>query len=101
MKDEPINIGDEKQTKKRKTKLDLIRERELEDMRFLLSIPQGRRTLWRLLAKYKLLKTISVYDAHRMAIASGYRDAGLWLLGEVETADKNGYLKLFKESQNV
>jgi len=34
-----------------------------------------------------------------MAAASGGRDVGLWILKEIEQADRNGYMKLIKEDQ--
>ena len=94
------DINNVKEVKKNKKKFQLLYETELEDIRFLLNYPQGRRFLWKILAHSKLVETISYHDPYRMAIASGARDEGLWLLGEIDMADKQGYMKIYKESLN-
>jgi hypothetical protein len=95
------DVGDEKQVQSKQNKFKLIRETQLADLHYLITTPQGCRVLWRILEAGKLLATISDRDSHYMAIASGKRDLALWLLAEIDEADKNGYMKLFKESKNA
>ena len=94
------DVGEKKQVQHRKTKAKLLAERELEELRWLLNHPGGRWFLWRLLEKCGLYETLSVYDPHTMAIKSGQRDIGLWVIGEIERANTKGYLLLMNESKD-
>lgn len=91
------DVGDQKQVKKKKKKHQLVREGQLEEIRHILSTPYGRRFLWRVLIQCGMNKTLSGQTELGMAIMSGKRDMGLWLLGEINEADKNGYIKLIQE----
>lgn len=92
-----FDVGDAKKVKKRKKKHQLVRERELEEIKQLLSTSYGRRFLWRVLTQCGMFKTLSVHTEHEMSIQSGKRDMGLWLVNEINDADKNGYIKLIQE----
>ena len=94
------DVSNEKEVKKNKKKWELVRETELEDIKFVLQSPQGRRFMWKILSHAKLITSISHHDPYQMAINSGARDEGLWLLGEIDAADKQGYMKIYKESLN-
>ena len=91
------DVGDEKKVKKKKNKQQLVRERELEEIRQVISTAFGRRFLWRILIKCGMFQTLSGYTELSMAIKSGKRDMGLWLVNEINEADKNGYIKLIQE----
>lgn len=62
MEKETVDVGDVKQTKKRKKKHQLEREQELEDMKQILDTPFGRRFIWRVLKKCRMFDTISHHD---------------------------------------
>jgi len=96
---EEVNVGDEKQVKKRKKSVKLIRENELEEIRQILAFPFGRRFLGRLLGRCHLNHTVSHHNSLDAARLSGERDVGLWLLDEINTADKRGYIKLVLEAE--
>jgi hypothetical protein len=95
----PTDVGDEKQIKKKKVKYNLVRENQLEEIRELLKTPYGRGFIWRIISHCNVFHSISRHDALAMAAASGGRDVGLWILKEVEQADVNGFMKLFREDQ--
>lgn len=99
MQAETVNVSDSKQTKGRKKKHELAREGELEDMRVLMKTPSGRRFIWRVLSKCHMFHTTSHHDPTSMAIKSGERDVGLWVLGELTQADPNSYIALHSEQQ--
>ena len=44
-----------------------------------------------------MFQTLSGYTELSMAIKSGKRDMGLWIVNEINEADKNGYIKLIQE----
>ena len=94
-----VNVGDEKQVKQYKKKYQLNREREREEIRELIRSSFGRRFLWRILTQCKIFSTTSHHNPHLMAVASGSRDVGLWLLKEINEADGEGYIKLVRENQ--
>lgn len=91
---EEINVGEEKKVKKSIKKHKLIRENELDDLNKVLNTSFGQRMLWRILERCHLSHSISHRDPLDMSRVSGERDVGLWLLNEIISADKNGYIKL-------
>ena len=93
------DAGDEVVVTTHKKKYELIRDVELEDLRYVLSTPAGRRFLWRLLCECRLFSTVSHTEPLEMSRLSGRRDYGLWLLDELAAADNNAFLKLIQESQ--
>lgn len=94
-----VDISDPKQVKKRKTKQQLVRERELVEMRDLVETSGGKGFLWRLLSRCHMFHTISNRDSSEMSRQSGERDVGLWIIAELDQADKSAYIKLYKENQ--
>jgi len=95
---EEVDVGEEKKVKKSIKKHKLIRERELTDLKDILSLPSGKRFLWRVLEHCHLSHSISHRDPLDMSRVSGERDVGLWLLSEIISADKNGYIKLMVDA---
>lgn len=91
------DVGDAPQVRRRRTKAKIKRDGELAEMRQLLDTVVGRKFLWRLLSHCGVWHTMSHHREMAMAIQSGRRDIGLWLIEEVEAADKSGYLKLIQE----
>ncbi len=74
-----IEETSKKLTKKQKTSL----ERQAEEFRRLLESPGARYWLWKLLSRCRVFHTLSVSSPHDMAIRSGQRDVGLWVLNEI------------------
>ena len=91
---EVVDVGEEKQVKKHKEKYKLTRENELEDLKKILDTAFGSRFLWRIFERCHMYHSISGRDMLDMARASGERDIGLWLLDEINAADKKGNIKL-------
>ena len=79
--------GDEGQVKARKSKLDLTRETELEDLRAVLAMPQGRRVFWRLWDAARIFQcTFTPGDPHQSAFNEGHRNLGRLFLMDVMEA---------------
>ena len=92
------DVGDQREVTSKKKKFELHREQEVEDMKKLLETSSGRYLIWRLLEKCNMFTTLSGHDTEEMHRKSGARDIGLWIISEVETAKRDGYLDLVKES---
>ena len=82
----PYNTADPAHVKGRKRKVDLARERELNDLRQVLATAQGRRVFWRLLAFTRLFANEFSVDPYQNAFLSGNRNPGNWLWAEVMEA---------------
>lgn len=95
-----VNVDEQKQVKKRKKKWQLDREREVEELKHILSTSGGRWLLWRILEKCGLYQTTTnVSNPYVMAHKSGQRDLGIWLLKEILEADQNGYTMIMSEAK--
>ena len=100
MTEEPINLGDETQVKKRQRKDEIQRQRELDDLNAVLDTPQGRRVMWRVLGFSKTFHTVFNSNALVMAHNEGQRNVGLWLTAEITEASTDNYLLMQKEASN-
>lgn len=93
-----MNTGDHEQVKKRKTKVQLKRERECEELRQLLSDKKMRSFIWRLLTECQIYGTANSHpqDIFRF---EGRRDIGIWTLKEIDESDKNAYTIIREEGK--
>lgn len=73
------------------------RRKELEDIKWLMAHPQGRRLTARLLDQAGVSRTSFNHSGSVMAFNEGRRDIGLWFTAEVLEASPDGYFKLLKE----
>lgn len=92
------NVADEGQVKEAKRKATDAEKRALEDVRFLLDLPEGRRFIWRLLEKAGVFRTI-FETSSKIYYNAGQQDFGHFILGEVLKANPEAYLQMMKESQ--
>lgn len=100
MKPLVTNAADEEQVKESKLHEKFSRETELSDVAHVLSSPQGRRFYWRLLTECKTFESIMTGSAYTY-YNSGKQDLGHYLLGELNAADPEAYLKMLKEIKGV
>ncbi len=75
------------------------RRRELEDLKWLMAHPQGRRVMARLLEEAGVNRTSFNHSGSVMAFNEGKRHIGLFLTAEVLEASPGGYFKLLNEYQ--
>ncbi len=73
------------------------RRKELEDLRWLLGHPQGRRLVSRCLDEAGVFRSSFNHSGSLMAFNEGRRHIGLWLTAELMEASADGYLKVLKE----
>ncbi len=98
--DNQLDISDEKQVDKSTKKWERQRDQERDDLRFILSKATGRRYLLKLITYCKVFETISHHEPLSMSRLSGGRDIGLWVLDEINAADKSGYMKMISEMKD-
>lgn len=75
------------------------RRREVEDLKWLMAHPQGRRIVTRLLDATGVSRSSYSHSGSLMAFNEGRRDIGLLITAEVLEAAPEGYFKLLKEYQ--
>ena len=75
------------------------RRREVEDLKWLMAHPQGRRIVTRLLDAAGVSRSSYSHSGSLMAFNEGRRDIGLFITAEVLEAAPEGYFKLLKEYQ--
>jgi hypothetical protein len=73
------------------------RRKELDDLRWMLGHPQGRRIVMRLLEEAGVFRSSFNTSGSVMAFAEGRRHMGLFLTGELLEASADGYMKVLKE----
>ena len=91
------DVGDEKQVRRRRSIADLAREREVEEVRTLLSTRGGRAFVWRILGWCHVYHSAPA-DPGLMPRFEGQRDIGVRVLNECLTADPNVYILMQQES---
>lgn len=74
-------------------------ERQQEEFRKLLLTPGNRYWLWKLLAKTGIYRSGSWNDPHQMAIMSGQRDIGLWVLEQIMTNNPDAFALMQREAK--
>jgi hypothetical protein len=73
------------------------RRKELDDLRWLLAHPQGRRITARLLDEAGVFRSTFNHSGSVMAFNEGRRHIGLFLTGELMESSADGYFKVLKE----
>lgn len=75
------------------------RRKEVEDLRWLLANPQGRRIAARMLSETGVFRSSFNHSGSLMAFSEGKRQIGLWLTAELLEASPDGYFKTLKQGQ--
>ncbi len=91
------NAADEEQVKDSGRKSKTVREREIEDVRVLLAIPEGRRFIWRYLTECHMYESSLSRDPLAMAAMEGERNIGLKLHADILATDPSVFLKMQME----
>lgn len=91
------NAADKSQVADAKRKEKLRRERELDDLRAVLALPEGRRLAWRILAHCNAFA--SIYDdGPRIRYNAGRQDVGHFLLDEINDAEPEALFTMMREA---
>lgn len=75
------------------------RRKELDDLRWLLAHPQGRRIAGRIFGETGVFRSSFNHSGSVMAWNEGRRQIGLWLTAELLEASPDGYFKILKQGQ--
>lgn len=95
------NAADPQQIKEAEAKTKWNRETELTDIKFLLSIPQGRRFVWRLINMICHYDAISAHNSGSMTyLLEGERSVGKIIKADCYEADLEMYHVMEKEFFN-
>lgn len=80
--------------------MDRTKEREkwLQDIRWVLSTPQGRRFYWGLMARCKAFKAEFVESTNLTYYRQGQRSVGVGMLDDLMDADAEKYLQMVQEN---
>ena len=91
-----------KAQKDREDKARVKREKEMADIRDVLSTPGGRRFIWRLLAESNTIDASFVPGQYDMtAFKEGQRDIGLKILLDIEEAKPGIYAQITNEIRSA
>lgn len=92
------NAADEAQVKKAKIQEEDIRLEELNDLRVVLSMKEGRRFLWRLLTHCKVFESIWEPSA-KIHYLAGSQDIGHFIMAEISDAGQDYLFKMMEEAK--
>lgn len=92
------NTADENQIKRDTEKARFTREREVNDLRKILAIPEGRRFIWRYIGISGVFK-LSFTGNSETFFNEGQRNVGLKLIADVMEANPESYLQMTKEAE--
>lgn len=98
MKANVKNAADAEQVKEAEKKVKWTRERELEDIRFILQTSQGRRFVWRYLTLCGVFET-SFTGSSETFFKEGQRNVGLKLLADINDAEAEAFVVMMREAK--
>lgn len=89
-----------KKQEEAEAKFERDRKLRLSDMRKILSIPEGRRTIWRLLEQCKVFAPSFSLNTLQIAYSEGQRSIGITLLSDVEIAKPGIFAQMTSEAKS-
>jgi hypothetical protein len=90
------NAADRKQVQDARRRNKIRRDLELSDIRTLLSLPEGRRVLWRFIHHFRPNANIFETGA-LLPYRAGFHDAGIFIMSEIQQAKPEAMFLLWKE----
>lgn len=78
------NASDESALQRQERENQLAQRQADADFKWLMSEPQGRRLVWRLMARCRVFEPVFNTHGGVMNFNEGRRDTGLYLLGEID-----------------
>jgi|DEB19_MinimDraft_3_1074340.scaffolds.fasta_scaffold25158_2 hypothetical protein len=95
--EKPYDAGDVEAVQSARRRAKVARDSELGELRVLLGTEGGRNVLWRVLSRCGIYAPSHTGDGET-AWREGKRAIGLWLLAEIQAADRRGYLTMMDEA---
>ena len=86
-----------KETEKHNEKAKLIRFKELEDAKFIMSTAKGRRYIWRLLEKFNIFRQCFTGNS-KTFFNEGMREAGLFIYIDIMESCPELFIQAQKEN---
>ena len=94
------NASDEEQVKKADKKVRRREDIDVEDVKYIMATPQGRRFVWKYLSICGVFGlSFSGESTHETAFKEGQRLVGNTLLGDINTACPDAYFQMIEESK--
>ena len=94
----PFDAGDEAKVSKSKTKAKLEEERQVEELRVVLSTEGGRNVVWRMLSMAGMFNS-PIGETNDIIRSVGRPDMGREILGDIFTSDPNAYILMQQEAK--
>ncbi|ENH9341413.1 TPA: hypothetical protein ACJIWT_003975 [Enterobacter bugandensis] len=91
-------IDDEERKAELEAKQELLAQRDIEDIQFVMGSEQGRRVIWSLLEKGQVFGACFNVDPHITAFNEGQRNLALVLLQRVMAHCPDQYLTMAAEA---
>ena len=91
-------IDDEERKAELEAKQDLLAQRDIDDIQFVMGSEQGRRVIWSLLEKGQVFGACFNVDPHITAFNEGQRNLALVLLQRVMAHCPDQYLVMANEA---
>ena len=91
------NTSSEKQVKDAARKEKLREIEEKDDLKKIMSLPEGKRFLWRMLSHCGVFRSSVEHSGSMTYFNEGRRDVGLYLINELHAADSMALSKLMQE----
>lgn len=99
---EPLDLDAQERTAAKAAEEErLAREREQNDLRWVMSSKQGRRFMWRLLSRAGLFQSSFNPDNAVMAFNEGNRNAGLSQMNDIMEACPERYTDMLNEQKEA
>lgn len=99
---DPLDLAGQERTFARTAEEErLAREKEQNDLRWVMSTKQGRRFMWRLLSRAGLFQSCFDMNSAVMAFKEGNRNAGLQQLTDIMEACPERYSEMFAEQKEA
>lgn len=95
------DLGDPDAMKERDDVRKLINQQQLNDIRVLLSMPEGRRFFWRQLCEFRMFGAqfnLDDVNGRMDAHINGMRVCAKWLADELSGASRENYLLMWQEN---
>lgn len=80
-----------------KKEQDRLLKRNQSDLRKVLSLPEGRRFIWRQLSESGVFRASFNFNTKLEDFHEGQRDRGLALLAEINNCDEDAFAKMQRE----
>jgi len=93
-----MSLIDDPKQKKLEERAKRRRERDLGDIRKILSIPEGRRFYWRILSVAGIFRTSWTGQVEQTLVNEGSRNNGLIFLNDLMEASPTSFVQLQREA---